>query len=91
MTDRHSSLSRRGALKVINAAAMIGAIGTVIGSAWADSANKVAQRAAGYQAKPSDGKKCFDCAHFHAPDGCALVESPVSAEGWCRLYRAKSV
>lgn len=89
MTDRPSSLSRRGALRVINAAAVAGAIGAVIGSASADSANKIAQKTAGYQAQPSDGKKCADCAHFHAPDGCALVESPVSANGWCRLYRAK--
>lgn len=89
MTDLHSSLSRRGALKMINAAALAGTIGAVAGNASADSANKAPQRAAGYQAQPNDGKKCADCAQFRAPDGCGIVQGPISPNGWCRLFRAK--
>lgn len=85
MTDILPSLSRRRALMV----AIAGSIGAVAGKAAADSANKAPQRAAGYQLKANGGKKCADCAQFRAPDGCSIVQGPISPDGWCRLYRAK--
>jgi hypothetical protein len=74
---------------MINAAAIAGTIAVVAGKAAADSANKAPQRAAGYQSQPSGGKKCADCAQFRSPDGCSLVQGPISPTGWCRLFRAK--
>ena len=85
--ERASTCSRRIALvKTIQLAAFAW---TVTGAASADSLNKVPQKAAGYQAAPSDGKKCESCAQFRAPDGCSLVQGPISPDGWCRLFRPK--
>lgn len=86
--ERASSYSRRSALvKTVQFAAFVGA--SWAAGARADSLNKVPQRAAGYQANPADGKKCESCAQFRAPDGCGLVQGPISPDGWCRLFRPK--
>lgn len=29
---------------------------------------------------------CFECSNFIKPDKCQHVKSPVSRNGWCRLF-----
>lgn len=34
-------------------------------------------------------ERCKFCVHYTSP-GCALVQSPISPEGWCKLWTKKS-
>lgn len=49
---------------------------------------KASLKAAKYQARPNDGNSCGTCRVFQPPSDCALVESPVSRNGWCVLWTA---
>jgi hypothetical protein len=51
---------------------------------------KMAEKAAGYQTSPKDGKSCKDCALFIAPSSCKLVDGTISPSGWCRFFVQKS-
>jgi hypothetical protein len=79
-----TSCSRREAL--LKAAIFAGAA-TLAVTTGAEA--KVAQKAAGYQDTPQDGKQCSGCAHFTAPGSCNIVDGTISPTGWCKLYSAK--
>ncbi len=51
---------------------------------------KMAQKAAGYQAKPNGTSSCATCALFKAPSSCTLVDGTISPDGWCRFYAKKA-
>jgi hypothetical protein len=81
------SLSRRRVLQggVGVGVAMLG----VATTASAQVAKKASHASAGYQETANAGKSCGTCRQFQAPSSCLTVESPVSANGWCRLYAKK--
>ena len=51
---------------------------------------KMAQKAAGYQTSPKDGKSCKDCTLYMPPSSCKLVDGTISPFGWCRFFVQKS-
>jgi hypothetical protein len=72
----------------------VGAVGaaTILGIATVNAqvAKKAAHTSAGYQETANAGKSCSTCRQFQPPSSCLTVESPVSANGWCRLYAKKA-
>ena len=79
---------RRSLLKTMPAIA--GAI--ISTSAMGDilfAQTKLTHEAAKYQDSPKDGQQCSSCVQFVAPASCKVVEDPVAASGWCRLFTAK--
>jgi hypothetical protein len=98
---RNKKLSRRGFLeKSITGVALAG---TATLPAWAlivdaeaivdefssQGKPKVTKEAARYQDQPNKGQKCSGCAHFLAPNDCAIVQGPISPEGWCQNFSPK--
>ena len=51
---------------------------------------KASKQEANYQNMPRNGQQCAGCSHFIPPDGCGRVEGPVSPNGWCRFWSARS-
>lgn len=43
-----------------------------------------------YQDSPKGSQKCLVCLHFQPPDACAIVEGPISPEGWCVAFAPKA-
>ena len=41
---------------------------------------------AAYQDFPRGRQRCGVCIHFQPPNGCEIVEPPVSPNGWCRNF-----
>lgn len=33
-------------------------------------------------------ERCLRCVHFRQPDGCRIVEGPISPEGWCPGFKS---
>ncbi len=84
-------LSRR--LLMQKAAAASGAftmLGTIANSAAAQVQTKSSQQVAGYRSEPNGGQRCGKCQHFQPPSACKVVAGGISAQGWCRLYFARS-
>jgi len=82
-------ISRR--LLMQKAAAASGALalsGTIANSAAAQA--RSSPQVAGYQSGPNGGQSCGQCRHFLPPSACKVVSGPITAQGWCRLYFAKS-
>ena len=52
----------------------------------ANAAPKISKAAVAYQDQPNGDKECDKCAQFQAPDGCKLVEGPISPHGSCRIF-----
>jgi hypothetical protein len=95
MTDNpigNGALSRRRVLRhgVCAGAAGAAAILGTAAAANAQVAKKAAHAAAGYQETPNAGKNCGTCRQFQPPSSCLTVESPISSNGWCRLYAKKA-
>ncbi|MBB5048112.1 hypothetical protein HNR60_002873 [Rhodopseudomonas rhenobacensis] len=90
-TKNSDALSRRRLLRTgayaVGAAAMIGVAAT---AADAQVAKKASHASAGYQETPNAGKSCGSCRQFQPPSSCLTVESPISGNGWCRLYAKKA-
>lgn len=34
-------------------------------------------------------ERCLRCTHFREPDGCRIVEGPISPEGWCPGFKMR--
>ena len=43
-----------------------------------------------YQDTPKSGQQCSTCSHFVAPSSCTIVVDPISPQGWCQFFAAKS-
>lgn len=59
-----------------------------VGSALAQT--KVSHEQAKYQDSPKNGQKCSTCIHFQPPSSCQMVADPISPDGWCQFYGAKT-
>jgi hypothetical protein len=53
-------------------------------------AAKMSKADALYQDGPKGDQSCANCSFFQAPSTCGVVEGPVAASGWCKLYQKKS-
>jgi len=78
--------SRRALLQAAAGAAAL--LGATAGPATAQF--KVSQRSVAYRNQPDGGKRCGLCAHFVPPDSCRFVQSPISPQGYCRLFVSAS-
>ena len=86
---REKGVSRRLLLKSIPVVA-----GGVM-SLTAESRNALAQTklthdVAKYQEQPKNGQKCSTCVQFQPPSSCKIVADPISPNGWCQYYAAKT-
>ncbi|NEW91842.1 high potential iron sulfur protein [Rhodopseudomonas sp. BR0M22] len=83
-------LSRRNLLKAGASAAGVAALlGAGVATTAAQVTKKATHKDAGYQESPNGAKRCGTCRQFRPPSGCVTVESPISENGWCRLYAGK--
>ena len=82
--DENRKLSRRSMLR----GAVLLAGGSLAGVklAYAQKSTKAEMK---YQDTPKDGQKCSECVYWQAPASCALVEGPISPDGWCIIYNKK--
>jgi hypothetical protein len=87
-------VSRRALLRGAPLAAGVAVAATLAAPARAQDAaagqQKVSQAEAQYQDQPKNGQKCATCQLFQPPKACQVVASPVSANGWCQFYSAKT-
>jgi hypothetical protein len=82
---RTGGLSRRVLLQ--SAAAAVGGAAVVAArSISAPAAIKISKTAVAYQDHPQDDKSCGKCRQFQAPDGCKIVDGPISPQGFCRIF-----
>jgi len=51
-----------------------------------DADGKFSQDLADYTDDGGMADYCAVCVHFEAPQGCTLVNGPISPEGWCRFF-----
>ena len=51
---------------------------------------KVSHEQAKYQDGPKNDQKCSTCLHFQPPSSCQMVADPISPNGWCQFYGAKT-
>ncbi|MCC3245690.1 twin-arginine translocation signal domain-containing protein [Methylocystis sp. WRRC1] len=82
--DREPARGRRNLLKLLAAAAGVGAVGALFGAGPARA--KSSQAAAAYRGSPNGRQRCANCSWFEPPSGCGVVRGPVSARGWCNLW-----
>jgi hypothetical protein len=82
MVDANFNAARRVLLK----GALVGA--GFLGLGQAAYAAKVSQGSVGYQASPKGEKNCAACNLFVSPNACKSVAGDISANGWCRLWKA---
>ena len=47
---------------------------------------KVSKQVVVYQDHPDGSKRCDRCTQFEPPNGCKVVQGPISPEGSCRLF-----
>jgi hypothetical protein len=55
-------------------------------AAPARAQQKLSQHDAQYQDTPKDHHACGVCTLFQPPQGCKVVEGPISPHGWCQLF-----
>lgn len=93
MTSDTHALSRRGLLRgagFLSGGVALAAVAIMPGVSAVAATNKLPQKVAGYQDKPMGKQRCDNCTLWQSPQDCKLVQGPVSANGWCNLYSAKS-
>jgi hypothetical protein len=67
--------------------------GLTISAPYASKAlaqTKLSHEQAKYQDTPKNGQKCSTCIQFVAPASCKLVADPITPDGWCQFYGAKT-
>jgi hypothetical protein len=52
-------------------------------------AAKMSKASVAYQNSPKGSQNCANCKLFISPASCKLVEGPISANGWCKLWVGK--
>lgn len=78
------------AATVVSAAIVPLAFAQTSPSGQASGASQVTKQAAQYQDQPNGQQRCSLCANFQAPSACLVVSGTVAANGWCKLFKAKS-
>lgn len=85
--------SRRDALRTSARWLLVPAIGA-LAIAAGPAAAKVSKGDVFYRDAPKDGKSCAACRLFTPSESgkgtCAVVEGPVSANGWCTAFSARA-
>ena len=76
-------ISRR---HLVMGSVVAGALGPAT-RALAQTTNRISKSAAGYQGTPRGNQSCVACRNFMQPSDCKVVESPIAASGWCRLFQ----
>jgi hypothetical protein len=84
MGGRSVLLSRRRILQ--HAIGVAGGTAILGAAADAAAAPKISKAAVAYQDHPDGAKRCDKCAQFQPPDGCKMVEGPISPQGSCRIF-----
>jgi len=82
-----TGLSRRSVLQGVTCA--VAATPIILATTYPASAAKMSRSSAGYRNSPKGNQSCANCKLFIPPSSCKLVEGPVSARGWCRLWVSK--
>jgi len=85
-----ANASRRTILLQSVSIAAGGFILSAPGARTAVAQTKIAHEAAKYQETPNNGQQCSTCVQFIAPASCKIVADPISPNGWCQFYAAKS-
>jgi hypothetical protein len=91
MTESRNSSERTSRRVVLTTTALaLGAMvaGTAVTKVAAQT--KISQAAAKYQDHPKGKQSCDNCVNFMPPNACKFVQSPISPNGWCQLYAAKT-
>lgn len=83
MVKQQSPCSRRAFI----GAAISGIPATLLLRA-ASASDKMTRQQAAYQETPNGIYSCGLCTLFVAPDGCKVVEGPISKDGWCKAFAA---
>lgn len=82
MTARRGYFCRRDVVK-----ATLGGLGLILGRPSSASPQQTWSRQdALYQDTPKNGQSCGLCTLFRPPDGCQVIEGPVSRTGWCKFF-----
>ena len=68
---------------------VLGAVALAAGGDAAAASAKMSHKKAGYRGTPLGKQRCDNCSLWQVPAACKLVESPISAAGWCNLYNSK--
>ncbi len=86
-----SIVSRRGFLErsIVIAASIFTGLTTPTRAEQLSEAQKVTHADANYQPMPKGQQRCEICLQFEPPDHCKIVQSPISARGWCQYFAAK--
>ena len=82
-----ANISRRSVLQGV--ACAVGATPIILATTYPALAAKMSQGSAGYRNSPNGSKNCANCKLFVPPSSCTLVEGPISAHGWCKLWVSK--
>jgi hypothetical protein len=85
-----SSASRR---TILLKSVSIAALGFILASLTARNVmaqTKITHEQAKYQDTPKGDQKCATCVQFQPPSSCKIVADPISPNGWCQFYAAKT-
>jgi hypothetical protein len=92
MTD--ALCSRRDALRAGVCWLLVPTTGTIVAVVADPAAAKVSKADVLYRDTPKDGRSCAACRLFSPGESglgmCAVVEGPVSANGWCMAFSART-
>jgi len=89
-TGPAGSASRRAILLNSVSLAAGGFILSVPAARTALAQTKVTHEIAKYQDTPKNDQKCSTCIQFVTPGSCKIVADPISPDGWCQFYGAKT-
>ncbi len=81
--DLNSKATRRAILR--GAAGVVSFLGIGTGVAYAA---KASPGSVGYRASPKGDQNCANCKLFISPNACKSVAGEISANGWCRIWKA---
>ncbi len=81
------TISRRGAIQNLGAAAACGLAGSTRAQEYKPQAQvKLSKAVARYQDAPKGNESCGSCPYFVLPKGCVTVEGDISPTAWCPMY-----
>jgi hypothetical protein len=82
-SDLNSKATRRTVLR--GAAGVVSFLG--IGTGVAHAA-KASPGSVSYRPSPNGDRNCANCKLFVSPNSCQSVSGEISANGWCRIWKA---
>ena len=86
-----NEISRRSLLQSVSfVAATAFSFECIAPNAASAQQTKLSQMLSKYQDTPKNRQQCSACSHFVAPSSCAIVVDPISPQGWCQFFAAKS-